>query len=66
VSRALARLALVYGRAYRLALPRSRCHARPPGGCTDLGRIAALTYGAAAVPYLLTLSGDCQHEHPHR
>jgi hypothetical protein len=41
-----------------------RC--RAGGGCTALGQTAAATYGLAAVPKLLQLSGDCWHEHPGR
>jgi hypothetical protein len=64
--RLFAFIVLVAGRAWRLLLPRSRCHASPAGGCTDLGRVAALTFGLAALPFLLALSGDCWHEHPDR
>ena len=64
----LSRLTLLYGRAYRILLPASRCHARGAnrGTCTKMGAVAAATYGLAALPYLLMLQGDCSHEHPGR
>ena len=35
-------------------------------GCTDIGKVAAATYGWESFGKLLQLSGDCWHEHPDR
>jgi hypothetical protein len=62
-------LARVYGagcRAWRVLLPWARCHASPRGGCTELGVIAAQTYGLAALPVLGLLAEGCYHEHHDR